>query len=235
MQGSWVAGNCLSTSLRGTSFQLFCAWKTGSAHFCFSLGRSPRTAGQICLDHVTLLHCVKRWQQAILLVWYIPNVTLSPPEWKKHDEIHFNVSFSCEGHSHKTMSTYHNFWREKSRNGKSNPCPSAYQPNALPLGQSAKFWTGQTLYSFQTCLFSFFYGRFFNAEPRVMVSLDLAKALVASLSDVVVIACCISASCSLTSRVSRHSYFTGKNNSEKQVSLMWFRLVPYAVQQHSMK
>ena len=43
---------------------------------------------------------------------------------------------NCEGQSHKTMSTDHNFWRERRAESDSNRGPSAYQPNALPLGQT---------------------------------------------------------------------------------------------------
>ena len=43
---------------------------------------------------------------------------------------------NCEGQSHKTASTDHNFWRERSTEADSNRGPSAYQPNALPLGRT---------------------------------------------------------------------------------------------------
>ena len=43
---------------------------------------------------------------------------------------------NCEGQSHKTVSTDYNFWRERRAEAVSNRCPSAYQPNALPLGQT---------------------------------------------------------------------------------------------------
>ena len=42
---------------------------------------------------------------------------------------------NCEGQSHKTVSTDHNFWRERAE-ADSNRGPSAYQPNALLLGQT---------------------------------------------------------------------------------------------------
>ena len=41
-----------------------------------------------------------------------------------------------EGQSHKAVSTNHNFWRERRAEADSNRGPSAYQPNALPLGQT---------------------------------------------------------------------------------------------------
>ena len=43
---------------------------------------------------------------------------------------------NCEGQSHKTVSTDHNFWRERRAGADSNRGPSAYQPNALALGQT---------------------------------------------------------------------------------------------------
>ena len=43
---------------------------------------------------------------------------------------------NCEGQSHKTVSTDHNFWRERRAEADSNRSPSAYQPRALPLGQT---------------------------------------------------------------------------------------------------
>ena len=44
---------------------------------------------------------------------------------------------NCEGQSHKTVSTDHNnLWRERRAEADSNWGPSAYQPNALPLGQT---------------------------------------------------------------------------------------------------
>ena len=41
-----------------------------------------------------------------------------------------------EGQIHKTVSKDHNFWRERRAEAVSNRGPSAYQPNALPLGQT---------------------------------------------------------------------------------------------------
>ena len=54
------------------------------------------------------------------------------------DESYFNVSVGSDGQSHKTVSTNHNLFEEKgdSAEAVSNRCPSAYQPNALPLGQT---------------------------------------------------------------------------------------------------
>ena len=43
---------------------------------------------------------------------------------------------NCEGQSQKTVSTDHNFWRERRAKADSNRGPSAYQPNTLLLGQT---------------------------------------------------------------------------------------------------
>ena len=43
---------------------------------------------------------------------------------------------NCEGQSHKTVSTSHNFRKERTAQAVSNRGPSAYQPTALPLGQT---------------------------------------------------------------------------------------------------
>ena len=43
----------------------------------------------------------------------------------------------CEGQRWKTMSTDHNFWRERTAEAESNRGTSAHQPNALPLGQAS--------------------------------------------------------------------------------------------------
>ena len=44
---------------------------------------------------------------------------------------------SCEGQSHKTVSTDHNLRRERRAKADLNQGPSAYQPNSLPLGQTS--------------------------------------------------------------------------------------------------
>ena len=43
---------------------------------------------------------------------------------------------NCEGQSHKTVSTDHNILRERRTEADLNRGPSAYQPNALQLGQT---------------------------------------------------------------------------------------------------
>ena len=43
---------------------------------------------------------------------------------------------NCQRQSHKTVSTDHNFRRERRAEADSNRGPSAYKPNALPLGQT---------------------------------------------------------------------------------------------------
>ena len=58
-------------------------------------------------------------------------------------ESHFNVSVGSDGQSHKTVSTNHNLFEEKGEPKRvSNRGPSAYQPNALPLGQTGSRETG---------------------------------------------------------------------------------------------
>ena len=53
-----------------------------------------------------------------------------------------------EGPSHKTVSTDHNFWRERTAEADSNWGPSAYQPNnASPLGQTASHTGGSSPFS----------------------------------------------------------------------------------------
>ena len=44
--------------------------------------------------------------------------------------------FYCEGQSHKTASTDHNFWTERRAEADLNQGPSAYQPNTLLKGQT---------------------------------------------------------------------------------------------------
>ena len=51
----------------------------------------------------------------------------------------------CEGQSHKTVSTDHNFWRERRAEADSNRRSSAYQPDALPLGQTGSHPTMKQL------------------------------------------------------------------------------------------
>ena len=46
------------------------------------------------------------------------------------------IFINCEGQTHKTLSTDHNFRRERRAEADSNRGPSAYQPNALLLGQT---------------------------------------------------------------------------------------------------
>ena len=46
-----------------------------------------------------------------------------------------SMFYNSEGQSHKTVSTDHNFWSERRAEADSNRGPSAFQHNALPLGQ----------------------------------------------------------------------------------------------------
>ena len=48
---------------------------------------------------------------------------------------------NCEGQSHQTVSTDYKSWRERRAEADSNRGPSAYQPNALPLGQTGSHCT----------------------------------------------------------------------------------------------
>ena len=52
------------------------------------------------------------------------------------NENHLNFSVGSDEQSHKTVSTNHNLFEEKRAEAVSNRGPSAYQPNALPLGQN---------------------------------------------------------------------------------------------------
>ena len=68
---------------------------------------------------------------------YIPIATPSPPESLRWTAMRAKLMFhNCEGQSHKAVSTDHNFCRERRAEVDSNRGPSAYQPNALPLGQT---------------------------------------------------------------------------------------------------
>ena len=76
---------------------------------------------------------------------YIPIATLSPSEWPALRWAAMRavlIFINCEGQSHKTVSTGHNFWREKRAEAVSNRGPSAYQPTALPLGQTGWYAEG---------------------------------------------------------------------------------------------
>ena len=72
---------------------------------------------------------------------------------------------NCEGQSFKTVSTDHNFRRERTAEADLNRGPSAYQPHALPLGQTGSHISSDAicfLYSacmcqHKTCHFSFFF------------------------------------------------------------------------------
>ena len=60
------------------------------------------------------------------------------------------VFHNCEGQSHKTVSTDHNFWSERRAEADSNWCPSAYQPSTLPLGQTGSPITSHGIYLIYT-------------------------------------------------------------------------------------
>ena len=46
------------------------------------------------------------------------------------------IFHNCEGQSHETVSSDHNFWRERRAEADLNWSPTAYHPNALLLGQT---------------------------------------------------------------------------------------------------
>ena len=52
------------------------------------------------------------------------------------DESHFNVSLIVRDKVTRPCPQNHNFWRERRAEAVSNRGPSAYQPTALPLGQT---------------------------------------------------------------------------------------------------
>ena len=55
------------------------------------------------------------------------------------DENRFNALTLMKAF-HKTVSVNHNLWREGKAEAESNRSPSAYQPNALPLGQAGSLY-----------------------------------------------------------------------------------------------
>ena len=70
---------------------------------------------------------------------------------------------NCEGQGHKTVSTDHNLWSERRAEADSNRCPSAYQPNALPLGQTGSRKRGRG--------WSVFCAAFLVSELQLMVKI----------------------------------------------------------------
>ena len=65
------------------------------------------------------------------------------------DESHFNVSVGSDGQSHRTVSTNHSLFEEKGeRKRYRTKSPSAYQPNALPLGQTGSTVRTRVCFSF---------------------------------------------------------------------------------------
>ena len=52
------------------------------------------------------------------------------------DESHFNVALIVRDKATRQCPHNHNFGRERRAGADSNRVPSAYQPNALPLGQT---------------------------------------------------------------------------------------------------
>ena len=66
-----------------------------------------------------------------------------------------------EGQSHKTVSTDHNFWRQRRAEADSNRCPSACQSNDLPLGQ-----TGSPCVCLSLCLCKRCH---YDSQPAIIV------------------------------------------------------------------
>ena len=77
-------------------------------------------------------------------------------EGHSHKTVSTDHSFwreRSEGYSHETVSTDHNFWREKRAEAEPNWGPSAYQPNTLLEGQTGLHHQNSFL-NFCTCIFS---------------------------------------------------------------------------------
>ena len=80
----------------------------------------------------------------------IPNAPLSPPDRSMHYDGQrcrlgrFNISFSVEeqGHNDTAHESHQLSKRKESRSKEWNSRPSAYQPNALPLGQTGSLRMG---------------------------------------------------------------------------------------------
>ena len=64
------------------------------------------------------------------------------------EENHFNVSLIVRD-SHETVSTNHNLFEQKGE--PKSRRPSAYQPNALPLGQTGLHFVGVRVYLMSSC------------------------------------------------------------------------------------
>ena len=83
-------------------------------------------------------------------VWGIANAPLSPPDRSMHYDGQscrlglFNISFSVEeqGHNDTVHEPRKLSKRKESQSGEWNSRPSAYQPNALPLGQPGSLRMG---------------------------------------------------------------------------------------------
>ena len=69
------------------------------------------------------------------------------------DESHFNVLVGSDGQSHKTVSKNNNLFEERKAEAESNRGPSAYQPNALPLGQTGSQYLAALAITFIALVF----------------------------------------------------------------------------------
>ena len=77
---------------------------------------------------------VWRWSRLYTYCYTVTTRMTSALRWAVMTAI--LMFHNCEGQSHKTVSTDHNLWSERRAEADLNRGPSAYQPTALPLGQT---------------------------------------------------------------------------------------------------
>ena len=86
---------------------------------------------------------------------------------------------NCVGQSHKTVSTEHNFSSERRAEADSNRGLSAYQPNALPLGQTgSQIIAGVSFVTAQVAYVSTNKNRFHRDGPLFLPGADAPHAYV---------------------------------------------------------
>ena len=126
---------------------------------CCRLGARTVYTIQPCgtTEFTVPLHAKSHTQCARVLSCNLPPALsiaiLSPPEWPalRWAAMRAILMFHyCEGQSHKTVSTNHNFWRERRAEAVSNRGPSVYQPTTLPLGQTGSLVESTLFCNFQT-------------------------------------------------------------------------------------
>ena len=87
---------------------------------------------------------------------------------------HTHTRSSLDITSHKTVSTDHNFWRERKAKTESNRGPSAYQPKTLSLGQTGSHFGGGHLVALHTELrYQSFVGKGFGGGVEHLASEEL--------------------------------------------------------------